>query len=282
MMSRIQNILDKAERDGTLRPMGAFADPTAIPRLAALDPPQAVIDRPSADFPEDEATLATGVADVPAMRVLHGVRLAPTLVAALAPDAVTAEQYRSLRTRLVHADNGHAVDVMLVTSPGRSDGKSVTAVNLGLAMAQEDQRRIVIVDANLRSPRVHHLLGIPQGPGLGDVLAGGATLEDALVTIEEHQITVLPAGDPASRPAELLGTMTMRRTLETLRSRFDRVVIDAPAAAPLADVGILMPLVDGVVLVVRAGITSKPAIQAAIAAVDRDKLLGAILNESTF
>jgi Mrp family chromosome partitioning ATPase len=72
----------------------------------------------------------------------------------------------------------------------------------------------------------------------------------------------------------------MRRLLETLRSQFDRVVIDAPAAAPLADVGILTPLVDSVMLVVRAGITSKPAIQDALAVIDQGKLLGAVLNEA--
>ena len=73
----------------------------------------------------------------------------------------------------------------------------------------------------------------------------------------------------------------MRRTLEALRSRFDRIVIDSPAATPLADVGILSPLVDGVVLIVRAGVTSKPAIHDAIAAVDAGKLMGIVLNEAT-
>jgi capsular exopolysaccharide synthesis family protein len=208
------------------------------------------------------------------------VHLAPTLVAALAPDAVAAEQYRALRTRVVHSDNGTPVHVLLVTSPGRGEGKSVTAANLALTMAQEYQQRICIVDANLRHPQLHRLFDIPEAPGLGDVLLGRASLEDALVAIEDHHVTVMPAGDPAAHPAELLGTVTMRRLLETLRSQFDRVVIDAPAAAPLADVGILTPLVDSVMLVVRAGITSKPAIQDALAVIDQGKLLGAVLNEA--
>jgi receptor protein-tyrosine kinase len=82
------------------------------------------------------------------------------------------------------------------------------------------------------------------------------------------------------RPAELLGTTAMRRTLETLRSQFDRVVVDAPATTPLADVGILTPLVDCVLLVVRSGTTSKPAIHDAVAALDASKLLGVVLNEA--
>ena len=112
------------------------------------------------------------------------------------------------------------------------------------------------------------------------MLLGTAQLEEALVTIEEYQITVLPAGRAATHPAELLGTTTMRRTLEALRSQFDRVVIDTPAANPLADVGILTPLVDSVVLVVRAGVTETPAIHDALATIDEAKLLGIVLNEA--
>ena len=82
---------------------------------------------------------------------------------------------------------------------------------------------------------------------------------------------MLPAGQPPAHPAELLGSTAMRRTIETLRSQFDRVIIDAPAAAPLADVGILTPLVDRVLLVVRAGMTTKPAIQEAVAASDAEQ-----------
>jgi protein-tyrosine kinase len=314
-MSRIQNILNKAERDGTVRRMRGVTDggngngvavqhppaPAAPPPPAlnpvpaappfAVAPPAAVAAPAVAATPAIvapvPATAAQGdktVAAAPPAAVAppNGatVHLAPTLVAALAPDAVAAEQYRSLRTRVVHSDNGTPVHMLLVTSPGRGEGKSVTAANLALTMAQEYQQRICLVDANLRQPQLHRLFDIPEAPGLADVLLGRASLEDALVAIEDHHITLMAAGDPAAHPAELLGTVTMRRLLETLRSQFDRVVIDAPAAAPLADVGILTPLVDSVMLVVRAGITSKPAIQDALAVIDQGKLLGAVLNEA--
>jgi len=137
-----------------------------------------------------------------------------------------------------------------------------------------------VVDADLRASQQHRLFGLPDSPGLSDVLTGRASLEEALVTVEEHHITVLPVGSPSAHPAELLGTTTMRRVLESLRSRFDRIIIDAPAATPLADVGVLAPLVDSVILVVRAGVTSKPAIHDAIGAIDAGKLLGIVLNEA--
>jgi succinoglycan biosynthesis transport protein ExoP len=273
-MSRIQNILDKAEREGSVRRVHAVA---AGGLAAVADSPTTFI-TPQASAGA-EAVPAAPVAPGPG-RVVSNVRLHPHLIMAADDGGVAAEQYRALRTRVLHADNGAPVHVVLVTSPGRADGKSLTVANLGLTMAQEQQRRICVVDADLRQPRQDQLFGLPAAPGLADVLACDAALDDALVALEEYQITVLPAGTISARPAELLGTSAMRRTIEALRSRFDCILIDAPAAIPLADVGILTPLVDSIVMVVRAGMTSKPAIHDAIASVDGGKLLGIVLNEA--
>ena len=181
----------------------------------------------------------------------------------------------------MQTSHGGAAHTVLITSPGRGEGKSLTAANLALTMGQDYQRRICILDADFRAPRQHRLFGLAETAGLSDVLLGRSPLEEALVTIEELGLTVLPAGLPPDHPAELLGTSAMRRTLDALRSGFDRVVIDAPAAATLADVGVLMPLVDCVLLIVRAGITSKPAIREAVAAIDQAKCLGFVLNDAT-
>jgi capsular exopolysaccharide synthesis family protein len=217
----------------------------------------------------------------PAARAIRSTVLAPYLVAATQGTGIAAEQYRALRTRIMQSGQGGAAHTVLVTSPGRGEGKSLTVANLALAMGQDYQRHICVLDADFRAPQQHRLFGLAETPGLSDVLLGRSPLEAALVTIEELGLTVLPAGLPPDHPTELLGTAAMRRTLDALRSRFDRVVIDAPAAAPLADVGVLMPLVDRVLLVVRAGITSKPAIHEAVAAIDQAKCLGLVLNEAT-
>jgi capsular exopolysaccharide synthesis family protein len=275
-MSRIQNILDKAERDGAVRRIRPVADSPAG-SVAAVDSAAPFIPPPevAADV---ESNPATPEALPP--RVISGARLNPRLITATSPAGVAAEQYRALRTRILHTETGAAVNIVLVTSPGRGDGKSLTVANLGLTMAQEYQQRICIVDADFRASQQHRLFGIPETPGLSDVLTGRTVLEDALVTIEEHHMTVLPVGTPSAHPAELLGTSGMRRVIESLRSRFDRVIIDSPSATPLADVSILAPLVDSVILVVRAGVTSKPAIHDAIGAIDNGKLLGIVLNEA--
>lgn len=269
-MSRIQSILEKAERDGSVRRVRNVGEhlppPSSSPGVPAHDP----------------GGLSSSLSEprLASVNVVTGARLDPLLVAALAPSSTAAEQYRALRTRILHADIGSVVNVVMITSPGKAEGKTLTAANLALAMAQDFQRRVCVVDANLRKPMLHHVLGLTEGLGLADVLLGRAVLTDALVTLEEHEMTVLPAGGPAAHPAELLGSIAMRRTIDALRTNFDRVVIDAPATVPLADVGILAPLVDTVILIVRAGVTSKPAIQDAVSAIDEGKLLGIVLNET--
>jgi len=282
MTTRIQHILDKAEREGAVRrvrtEVGVGTLPDAESASAAASPHVAAYGA-AGSF---GATVARPAAtpSLAASRIVAGAHLDPHLITSASPNDAVAEQYRGLRTRILHADTMTPVNVVLITSPGRGEGKTLTVGNLGLAMAQESQRRICIVDADLRHPQLHRVFGLPDGPGLCDVLTGRATLEEALVTLEEHNITVLPAGHVPTHPAELLGTTAMRRTLETLRMQFDRVVLDAAPATPLADVSILAQLVDRVLLVVRAGVTTRPAIQDAVSSIDEAKLLGFVLNEA--
>jgi len=277
-MSRIQHILDKAERDGAVQRMRVVVEtPSALASLGTMPAVGTTIVPPIATPVEPPLEDA---APLSPMRVVTDTQLDPRLVAASAPASIVAEQYRAMRTRILHGDTGAAVNVVLITSPAAGDGKSLTVANLGLAMAQEFQRRVCVVDANLRQPQLHRLFGVPDTPGLSDVLAGRVPLDDAFIALAEHHLTVLPAGTAPAHPAELLGTITMRRVIDTLRARFDAVLVDAPAVAPLADVGILNPLVDSVIVVVRAGVTTKPAIHDTIAALDGGRLLGVVLNDA--
>jgi capsular exopolysaccharide synthesis family protein len=147
-------------------------------------------------------------------------------------------------------------------------------------MAQEFHRRVLLVDADLRRPSLHTLLGLPLGPGLSDVLLGVSTLEQALITIPEYHLSVVTAGMPSERPTELLGSTAMRKLLELLRSQFDRVLVDTPPAAPLADAGVLSRMVDGILVIVRAGRTQKQAVEQTLVEVDAQKVLGLVLNDA--
>jgi capsular exopolysaccharide synthesis family protein len=214
-----------------------------------------------------------------AVRTIDG-SLDKHLVAANAPQSLAAEQYRLLRTRVSRGDSGRPVRTIIITSPNKGDGKSLTAANLALTMAQESQQRVLLIDADLRRPSMHSLFGISETPGLADVLMGGAQLEEALVTLREHRLTLLPAGMLPSHPAELLGSMAMRRVIDTLRSRFDRILLDMPPVAPLADVAIASTMADGVLMIVRAGVTPKPAIEHALSGLDASKVIGLVLNDA--
>ena len=294
-MNRIQQILSKAERDGTARRLESVDHPvTHEPARAStgvLDahmPIARIANRqahaetatPSAPPAPREDLEAVGYAEPPATaHIGRDVTLAPMLVAALDPSSAAAEQYRSLRSRIAQADNGSGLRVIQISSPGRHDGKTITALNLALTMAQEFQRRVLMLDADLRQPRVHALLGLEPGPGLVDVLTGTATLDQALIEIPDHHLTVLRAGAAYGRPAEMLGSGPMRRLIDNLRTQFDRIVVDS-SCADVADPGVIAPLVDGMLLVVRASVTSKPAIARAVSALSSPKLLGLVFNES--
>jgi capsular exopolysaccharide synthesis family protein len=284
-MSRIQNILEKAERDGAAMRTGRMVPfdpaPLAAPPMAGR--PDS-IEVPVAPAPAVIAPAAAanglGVAPLEDAVASHPAILNPLLVAGLAPKSLAAEQYRSLRTRLAQMEGSGGLRTVLITSPQKGEGKSVTASNLALTMAQELQRRVVLVEADLRKPSLQHLFGLPPGPGLAECLTGAVELKDAMRFVPEHNLTVLTAGNAPLNPAELLGSTAMRRLLDHLRTRFDRVILDTPPVLPLADVAILAPLVDGSLIVVRAGVTPKPAIENALRAFDSSRLLGVVLNES--
>jgi capsular exopolysaccharide synthesis family protein len=199
-------------------------------------------------------------------------------VAATEPGSAAAEQYRLLRTRLEGREHGRRSHFVLVTSPGVGDGKTITSANLALTMAQEFQHTVVLVEADMRRPTLAALFGVRAEPGLVDVLVGAATLEDALVTVPGHNLFVLPAGLAAGRSTELLASSMMARVADSLRARFDRIVIDTPPVT-LADTHVLARLADGVLMVVRAGVTPRPALEHALAGVDRDRVMGIVLNE---
>jgi capsular exopolysaccharide synthesis family protein len=233
--------------------------------------------QPSAEPLKPRAAVTTTEVAEPrtARATLH-----PALVAAIAPHSTVAERYRAIRTRLAMSEDNGPLRSIFVTSPGPRDGKSVTAANLALTMAQEFQSSVVLLDGDLRGSSVNKLFGLDLSPGLSDVLAGDATLEEALVYLPDYRLTVLPAGKTPQFPTELLGSAAMRRTIDTLRARFDRILVDLPPVTPLADVGTVAPLADGVVMVVRAGVTQRPALDQALAVFDDDTVLGVVLNDA--
>lgn len=149
---------------------------------------------------------------------------------------------------------------ILVTSPQRADGKSSTAANLAVVAARSG-RRVILVDADLRRPTIHRRLGLPGGVGMSDVIAGEASLADAVVGIGIDNLLVLPAGTIPPNPSELLSSMQTRALGRELSRGADLVIVDCPPVLAVADTLELAPHTDSVLLIVRAGVTRRRAMR---------------------
>lgn len=279
-MSRIEDILAKAERDGrmsrTLGPAPNRAEPQPRPVETRGGWAQ-TLPAPASEAPVPPPAVQNPV--LAPLQTVRQARVSPVLVSALTPHSRAAEQYRAIRTRISQLEGARVCRTLIVTSPLPGDGKTVTAANLAVTMAQESHRRVLVADADLRNGSLHRLFGLPDGPGLSDVLADGLPLEQVMVHLPDCHLTLIPAGSRTDQPTELLGSAAMRRAVDALHTQFDRVVFDTPPTSPLADVGVLAQLVDAVLLVIRAGRTPRPAIDQALEGFDPARLLGLVLND---
>lgn len=168
-----------------------------------------------------------------------------------------AEAYRALRSDILFSSAEGSVRTILVTSALAREGKTTTVINLGVIMAQAGPR-VLIVDADFRSPSLHHAFGfLPNGktapPGLSTVIAGSAHLDDVLVPTGFTRVTLVPAGAMPRNPNELLSSPRMKVVLAGLSELADVVLIDSPPCALYSDAYVLAPLTDGVLYVVRSG-----------------------------
>src|SRR5947199_2601330 len=177
------------------------------------------------------------------------------------PQSQMAESYRALRTSLLLTSLGAPPKVILITSARPQEGKTTTAINSAIVLAQKGVR-VLLIDADLRRPSVHKTLGMGPRSGLSNVLTGNATLEQTITTSPIlPNLSVLPAGSPPPNPAELLASSNMRDVLEELRGQYDHIVIDTPPSLSVTDAVVLSPRADAVVLVIRSGQTTKQALR---------------------
>jgi succinoglycan biosynthesis transport protein ExoP len=168
-----------------------------------------------------------------------------------------------LRTSLLLTSLGTPPKVILVTSALPEEGKTTTSINSAIVLAQRGTR-VLLIDADLRRPSIHKTLGMAPGNGLSNVLTGGATLEQAVMLSSiSPSLSILAAGTPPPNPAELLASNNMREVLDTLRDQYDHIVIDTPPTLSVTDAVVLSTSADAVILVIRAGQTTKQALRRA-------------------
>jgi len=200
-------------------------------------------------------------------------------LAALDHSSPRSEAFRTIRTNLQFVDVDNVPRLVVVTSAVPEEGKTTTACNLALAMAQSGLR-VCLVEGDLRRPRVAEYFEIDGTVGLANVLAGQITLEEALVEWPRGPLHILPSGTVPPNPSEMLGSKQMLTTLADLRKYFDAVIIDAAPLLLVSDAAILSSAADGAIIVVRHGKTTREQLDHAIqslAQVDAH-LLGSVLN----
>ncbi|MFY9558880.1 MAG: polysaccharide biosynthesis tyrosine autokinase [Terriglobales bacterium] len=185
------------------------------------------------------------------------------LVTQVRPQSQMAESYRALRTSLLLSSLGAPPKAIMITSARPQEGKTTTAINSAIVLAQKGVR-VLLVDADLRRPSVHKTLGMGPRSGLSNVLTGSATLEQTITPSPIlPNLFVLPAGSPPPNPAELLASSNMKDVLNELREQFDHIVIDTPPTLSVTDAVVLSPRVDAIILVIRSGQTTKQALRRA-------------------
>src|SRR5205085_11869785 len=188
---------------------------------------------------------------------------APELLTNVESRSVLAESYRHLRTSVLLSSAGRAPKTLLVTSSMPAEGKTTTAVNTALSLAQTGAT-VLVIDADLRRPRVHSIFSIDNHRGLSTILSNEMSEADMLNLIVQHSesgLNLLPSGAMPPNPAELLGSDQMRRLIRTLEQTFDHIIIDSPPVGSFTDAVLASTLADGVLLVVHSGKTSRSIVR---------------------
>jgi len=202
------------------------------------------------------------------------------LITISSPRSPISEAYRTLRTNLQFVSLDKPLQTLLVTSPGPEEGKSTMLANLAVAIAQ-GEKKVILVDCDLRRPNLHRLFGLEYKKGLTTMMVDEKAMSDPpLQETGVSGLQLLASGPLPPSPSDLLGSRRMDRVLETLKERADIVLLDAPPVVAVSDAAVLATKVDGVLLVVSAGQTKRDSVQAAKAKLEKvnANLIGAVLT----
>ena len=289
-MSRIHEALKKAEQERAAQ--GASAQPNFATSIAA-EAPMTTAEEPPAGItsggPATSAPLASGMPSFANSFSLDAM-LARCPQMQWQPDEKTmlffngddsargTEEFRTLRSRLYHAREKMTLKKILVTSALPKEGKSFTAANLAQVLVRQHGRRVLLIDADLRGPRLHVMLGTTSSPGLTDYLQGGSDEFSIMQRGPMENLFLIPSGHEISEPAELVANGRLKFLLQRVEALFDWIVIDSPPAVPVSDASVLAKVCDGVLMVVRSNATPIDMARRAREEFPDQALVGVVLN----
>jgi protein-tyrosine kinase len=192
--------------------------------------------------------------------------------------ALGTEEFRTLRSRLYHTREKMALKKILVTSALPKEGKSFTSSNLAQVLVRQHGRRVLLIDADLRGPRLHLMLGTTASPGLSDYLQGGNDEFSIMQRGPMENLFFIPSGQQISDPSELVANGRLKFLLQRVEALFDWIIIDSPPAVPVSDASVLAKACDGVVMVVRSNVTPVDMARRARQEFPDQALVGVVLN----
>jgi len=201
------------------------------------------------------------------------------LVTLHSPKSTASEAYRGIRTSILFSSAETQPQVILTSSAGPQEGKTITTTNLAITMAQSGSR-VIILDCDMRRPNIHKLFGLSRDKGMSNILVKGCEIKDAVVHTGISNLDIIPCGPIPPNPSEILGSSRMSKLVEILRKSYNRIVIDSPPITAVTDAVVLAKLVDGIVLVVREGETPREIIKNGLDQLQavNAPILGVVLN----
>jgi protein-tyrosine kinase len=218
-----------------------------------------------------------------AFRVDEPVQLEnPYMISAREPGSPISEEYKKLKSFILKiTQSDKFLNTIMVSSSVKGEGKSITALNLAITLAEEYDHTVLLVDADLRQPSIHKYLGIPNEIGLSDCLMNGVSASDAMIKTGIGKLVVLPSGSEINNPVEVLSSNKMRDLVKELKERYpDRYVIfDTPPLLPFAESHAIASSVDGILLVVRDGYTSLNNLKETLNIIKNTNILGIVYND---
>lgn len=192
--------------------------------------------------------------------------------------SVVSEKFRTLRTNIMYSSYDNKIKRILITSSEPDEGKTTVSTNLAIVMSK-DNKKVILIDCDLRRPKTHKAFEISNKVGLSDLIVGKTTKEEAIYNYSEN-MDILTAGKVSPNPSELLGSNKMEQLLDELDEKYDIIILDSPPVHAVTDSQILSRKVDGVIVVVRAKITKRDSVKAAVKQLKMvgANIIGTVLN----
>ena len=275
---------NRMERPQTGNPPTMAPPPKMAPPVKTVPPPEVVPPAKVALPPKMVPPAKTVPPPAPVRLEPDRMRSDHPLVSLFQPGSLGAEQFRRLRTHVLRLNVSDPPKTIMVTSATAGEGKTFVAANLAAGIAHDLHFHALLVDCDLHSPSLSQWFGVQNGHGLSDYLVGRGQLPELLMKTEMEKLTLLTGGSAQAKPAELIGSRKMEALVKELKSRYnDRyIILDATPLLATTEPEVLARLVDGIVIVVRAGVTPRETVKQAIAPLDPKKIMGFVLNDVEF